>query len=206
MTCATTPVALLERAIGWTRQALYDAEGIPLTARTPCTAWNLGDLLAHMSDGLDAFTEASCGFVALGSVPSHTTRIDELRGKACALLAAWTAPSAADVWVHDQALHADVLLHAAAVEITVHGWDVMQTAGLAHDSRSHTLRALPDDLAEGLLPGARLLLASADRPGRFAPALETAYDATPGERLLAHLGRPVSGRTERKGPFPIRKR
>src|SRR5699024_9301561 len=60
MTAATAPVALLERAIGWTRRALHDAEAAPPSASTPCHDWQLGDLLAHMSDGLDAFTEASC--------------------------------------------------------------------------------------------------------------------------------------------------
>lgn len=183
MTCATAPVALLERAIGWTRQALYDAEKVPLSSPTPCTQWRLGDLLEHMADGLDAFTEASGGFVTLGAPEVGTSRLEELRGKACALLAAWSAPAADTVWVHDQALHADLLLQAAAVEITVHGWDVARAAGAD--------RPLPDALAADLLPAAHLLLASADRPGRFAPALETPYDAGPGERLLAQLGRRI---------------
>lgn len=181
MTAATAPVALLERAIGWTRRALHDAEAAPPSASTPCHDWQLGDLLAHMSDGLDAFTEASCGFVALDAPDAPGSRLDAIRGKACTLLAAWSSPAADTVWVHDQALHADVLLRAAAVEIAVHGWDVARAAG----SGAH----LPDGLAHDLLPAAHLLLASADRPGRFAPALEPAYGAGPGERLLARLGR-----------------
>lgn len=181
MTCATAPVALLERAIGWTRQTLEDAEGVGLSEPTPCTQWRLGDLLEHMADGLDAFTEASSGFVAIGPPDLGTSRLDALRGKACALLGAWCASAAETVLVHDHPLHVELLLRAAALEITVHGWDVAQAAG--------SRRPLPDDLAHDLLPAAHLLLASADRPGRFAPALEPPYDAGPGERLLAQLGR-----------------
>ncbi|WP_235734593.1 TIGR03086 family metal-binding protein [Nocardioides alcanivorans] len=181
MTTATAPVALLERAVGFTRQALYDATSTPLSAPTPCPAWQLGDLLEHMADGLEAFTEASSGFVSLEAPDLGTNRLDALRGKACALLSAWSAPTAHTVLVHDQALHVEVLLRVAAVEITVHGWDVSRAAG--------TRQQVPDALAHDLLPAAHLLLESADRPGLFAPALEPSYDAGPGERLLARLGR-----------------
>lgn len=181
MTVATTPVALLERSIAWTCQALTDAEQTPLHASTPCTQWCLGDLLTHLADGLDAFTEASAGFVALGSPDLGGSRIEAIRGQAGALLAAWSAPAKETVLVHDQPLHSEVLLRAASVEIAVHGWDVARAAGAP--------QSLPDDLAHALLPAAHLLVVSADRPGLFAPAREPAYDAGPGERLLAQLGR-----------------
>ena len=107
-----------------------------------------------MEDALDAFTEAAAGRVEVDPVPPTTTRVDALREKACALLGAWTAarPTSEQVEVGDLGLDAPLLVATAALEITVHGWDVGQATGRR--------TRIPADLAEGLL---------ADRPARDRP-------------------------------------
>ena len=61
------------------------------TGPTPCPAWSLGELLAHMEDALDAFTEAAAGAVdgAVHAAPPGI-RVAGPAGKACALLGAWS--------------------------------------------------------------------------------------------------------------------
>ena len=72
-----------------------------------------------------------------------------------------------------------LLVRAAALEITVHGWDVARALRLDHP--------LPPALAADLLPVARGLVGH----GRFAPALTVASDpaAPSGVRLLGWVGR-----------------
>ena len=64
----------------------------------------------------------------------------------------------------------------------MHGWDVARACGQP--------RALPDSLADVLLDAARLLVdEAADRPGRFGRQRLVQPWVTPGERLVAFLGR-----------------
>lgn len=194
MSASTDPVELLERAVSYTRGALMGV-GADLTVPTPCRRWDLGQLLDHMADGLDAFVEASSGFVdisvtprpAAGSPPgSAANRVGDLQASACALLAAWTADAAPTgtgerVRLGDAALHAEILLRAGALEIAVHGWDVAAATGRR--------TPIPDALAAGLLPNAELLVSSADRGVRFADPVRVDPECAPGRRLLGFVGR-----------------
>ncbi len=58
-------VELLERSLGYTRMALAGVTEASLRTRPPAVTGRLCDLLAHMDDSLDAFTEAAGGSVAL---------------------------------------------------------------------------------------------------------------------------------------------
>jgi uncharacterized protein (TIGR03086 family) len=175
-----TPVELLERAIGYTRGTLATVSTDRLDRPTPCDRWTLGRLLDHMVDALDAFTEASSGLVSVSPTVATGSPVVLLREKACALLGAWTSPAAAWVRVADRALPAHQLLHAAALEITLHGWDVGQATG--HGPR------IPEELAAHLCCVAEQLLTEADRVSRFGPALPPA-GPTYGDRLLGFSGR-----------------
>lgn len=181
MPTATDPVELLERAIGYTRGTLGSVTDDALGRPTPCAAWYLHDLLAHMSDGLDAFTEASRGHVHVDIAPPATTTVGVLKEKACTLLGAWTSPAA--ITARLGALHLDsgLLLRVGALEIAVHGWDV----GQATDRRT----PIPEALAAELLAVAELVVSPADRGVRFAPATSPRPDESNGSRLLGHLGR-----------------
>jgi len=181
---------LLERAIGYTRGCLRLLPGARMDARTPCAQWDLLTLLRHMDDSLAAFTEAAeIGYVDLVPVrtdaASTTTAqviADRLRGRACAVLAAWTHhPATGDVLVSDRALRSDLLAAAGALEIAVHGWDVAQACGVD--------RPVPAALALDLLDVLPLLVSDDDRPRRFAERVAVPPNARPGTRLLAAVGR-----------------
>jgi uncharacterized protein (TIGR03086 family) len=174
-------VELLERSLAYTRAALVTVEPRHLCLPTPCDLWRLGDLLAHMEDALDAFGEGAGGAIDVHSrAPAPVARrIATLQEKACALLGAWMAARSpyADVGGHRVAV--DTIARLAAVEITVHGWDVGRTTGHA--------TPVPEALAAALLPAAAAL--ALEHPGGFRAPLPLPDDASHGERLLAVLGR-----------------
>ena len=178
-------VALLERAIGYTRAALALVDDSLLDEPTPCADWDLRALLEHMDDALAAFTEAAeLGTVdprPLADQPDAERLVQSLRLRACSALGAWTHHYGDEpVLIGAASLDACVLAAVGALEITVHGWDVAQACGAD--------LPLPPALAGSLLDVATDIVGDADRVTRFGAARET-DSAEPGERLLAFLGR-----------------
>lgn len=180
-------VELLERALALTCGHLARARPVDLGRPTPCAAWDLGALLLHMEDSLDAFAEAASGFVTpvspVRAVTHPVPRVPVIQAKATALLGSWVRPTVPVVRTGSASLPARVLLATAALEVAVHGWDL--GAALAAPGPPPVL---PDDLALRLLPIAEGTVDDGDRPARFAAARHPRSDA-PAERLLAHLGR-----------------
>lgn len=176
-TALSSAVELLDRSLAYTRVALAEVEDLPAATPTPCRGWTLAQLLAHMDDGLDAYTQAASGRVLLA--PSGRSRLDLIRGRACALLGWWLENADRDtVVLGDHELAADVLVGAAALEITLHGWDLHATAG-------HPV-PVPDRLA-----GPLLVVAAAHQHERmpcWGAPLAPATDTEP-DRLLGRLGR-----------------
>jgi uncharacterized protein (TIGR03086 family) len=183
-------VELLDRSLAYTRVMLADVRPDILDRPTPCAGWTLAHLLAHMEDALDAFTEAAAGRVEVDPVPETSTRAEALREKACALLGAWTAarPTSELVEIGDLGLDAPLLVATAALEITVHGWDVGQATGRR--------TRIPDDLARGLLTVAQHVIDPVDRGPRFASPRPTRPEASPDVRLLSWTGRAPAHTTE----------
>ena len=173
-------VELLARALDYTRTRLAGVHGGVLDRPTPCARWRLGDLLVHMEDSLDAFTEAAGGRVEVHLTHTTEGRIAAIEEKACGLLGAWSRPGPGDVLVGGLDLASAVLVATAALEITTHGWDV---------GRATAPVGIPEDLAAALLPVAHLTVSEADRGVRFGPAVGVADGAPADVRLLAFLGR-----------------
>jgi uncharacterized protein (TIGR03086 family) len=173
-------VELLERSLGYTRVALCGVSEAPLAAPTPCRDWTLRDLLAHMDDSLDAFTDAAGGSVAL--TPTRVgPPVVVLQQKACALLGLWSGAGPSGVRVGGVDLATELLVATAALEITVHGWDVAQATGAR--------TPIPEELARHLLAIAHSTVSEEDRGTRFASALPDPIEATADVRLRAFLGR-----------------
>ncbi|GAB6984556.1 TIGR03086 family metal-binding protein [Nocardioides pyridinolyticus] len=178
-------VGLLDQALAYTCARLSAVRDDQLDRRTPCAAWDLADLLAHMEDALDAFTEAAGGAVGVHGAPDAAAPVPALQAKARALCEVWTRPSPGDVVLEARSgrldLDAPLLVATAALEIAVHGWDVGRATGFPEP--------LPDPVASGLLPMAGVVVGPADRGVRFAAPRPVAPDASAGARLLAFLGR-----------------
>ena len=174
-------VELLERALAYTRGALITVTPGHLHLPTPCDAWSLADLLAHMEDGLDAFGEGAGGTIGLrpASTAPLPDLIESLQVKACGLLGDWAASQTSVVDVGGHPVAVETITRLAALEISIHGWDVARTTG--HDA------AVPDELAEALLPTA--LAVALEQTDEFDPPVPVSADAAASRRLLALLGR-----------------
>lgn len=176
-------IELLDRALGYTRGVLADVDRTspPFSARTPCRDWDLGQLLAHMGDALDAFAEGAGGAISMEASMPAVARTDALREKACALLGAWSRERPPMVAIGDRVAPTSVVAAAAALEITVHGWDVAQAIGRPSP--------IPEELAASLLPVADGMVAPGDRGQLFGELLAVPRESSAETHLLAFLGR-----------------
>jgi uncharacterized protein (TIGR03086 family) len=179
-------VELLERALGYTRSALVTVTPAHLHRPTPCEHWDLGDLLGHMEDSLDAFAEGAHGSIDLRSTAPAPVgeRIRSLQVKACGLLGVWAAATTPTVEVGGRPMPVRTIARLAAVEIVVHGWDVGRTTDAD--------LPIPAELADALIPTALAL--ALEQHGEFGPPVPVPADAGPERRMLALLGRRASYR------------
>ncbi|MEU9212952.1 maleylpyruvate isomerase family mycothiol-dependent enzyme [Streptomyces sp. NPDC048415] len=197
------PGELLERSLAYALGSVAAVVPGSLGRPTPCARWDLGELLGHLDDSVEALYEGVAGGrVGLCPAPGAADPVCAFRERACALLGAWavvsgqvtsaerspgvgeSSPGEGDscVGVGDQSLELGLLAAVGAVEIAVHGWDVAQACGRT--------RPIPPGLAAELLPVARGVVADADRGVRFAePVGAPSSWPGPGDRLLAFLGR-----------------
>ena len=185
-TSPPTSVAVLDSAVTWTHSCLQLARTSSLSLRTPCSEWDLGQLLAHMDESLVAFAEAAeLGQVSLEPPPvspDPNQLVDRIVNRACRTRAAWQQRlTSAPIGVGDLALGRDTTALVGAMEIAVHGWDVARATGQDH--------RLPEDLAVRLYGVALAVVTPGERGRRFAPAVHVPASAPASTRLLAHLGR-----------------
>jgi uncharacterized protein (TIGR03086 family) len=192
----TEGAALLARAVTYASAAVADVRPTALDRPTPCAAWDLGTLLAHVVASMDAVLEgleAACvplapersgATPAVDPLPAFHERAARLRCLCTGARPAHGLDRA--VLVGDRVLAEGVVARVAALELAVHGWDVGRASGVT--------RPLPGGLAAELLGLAPGLVVPATRPGRFAAPRPVAPRARAGTRLLAFLGRDAADR------------
>jgi uncharacterized protein (TIGR03086 family) len=179
-------VGLLERAVAYTLGCLHAVTPDALSRPTPCQEWDLRALLRHLADSFAALREAADdGHVDLE--PADKKDPDDpvatARDQARRLLGAWTAQDGRrEVSIAGCPVTTEIVARAGALEVAVHGWDVVSACG--------EIRPIPTALADELYPVALLMVSDADRPARFAAPVEP---ASPSDRLLAYLGRASPG-------------
>jgi uncharacterized protein (TIGR03086 family) len=197
--------ALLAGAITYALDVCAQVAPGELTRPTPCTDWDLAALLAHlaasMSDLESAIRTGHLGLDEPGQPatggPGGGDPVEALRDQAANLLVSCYAHHGPDrfVLVGGLPLPAGVVACTGAVEIAVHGWDVSAARGRGCP--------IPPGLAIRMLGLCPLLLAT--RAGLFAPPVEVSPQASPGDRLVAYLGRHpgVTGRPAPSGRRPL---
>lgn len=183
-------VLLLDVAMDYALDAIDTVRPELLSQSTPCSEWNLRMLLSHACESVAALQEGvCCGRVDLFPTDHHDALVDPtrcLRGRIMHLRDEWVAANGdRSIAVADQLIPLSLMTCAAALEITVHGWDVFRGSGCE--------RPIPAGLAADLLAISPRLVPDDARHRLFAPPVRTAATATPGERLLAYLGRPSAG-------------
>ena len=176
---------LLAGAIAYALGACAQVVPGEMTRPTPCTDWDLAALLAHLAASMSDLESA----IRTGHLDPDPDSpgldsgdpLEVLRDQAANLLFSCYAHHGPDrfVLVGGLPLPAVVVASTGAVEIAVHGWDV--SAALGHGG------PVPPGLAIRMLALCPVLVAS--RAGLFAPPVEVSPQASPGDRLVAYLGR-----------------
>ena len=179
---------LLEPSIGYALGAVLAVTPELLPRPTPCPEWDLRMLLRHASESLAALGEGlETGRVDLypaaedGALAADPARA--FRDRARRLLDARTSPGRQRqvIEVAGCPLAASVMAATAALEITVHGWDISRACGQR--------QPIPHALAAGLLAIAPVLVPRSGRHPLFAAPVTTTATAGPSDRLAAFLGR-----------------
>jgi uncharacterized protein (TIGR03086 family) len=179
---------LLERAITYAVSAVSDVTPVLLPRPTPCRGWNLETLLRHACESLTALhsglVTGSVGLIPAPSAPGLATdpaavfrdRVNQLHA---AQAFAGHRRRAFDV--AGRPLPAIAMECVGALEMAIHGWDISQACGRR--------RPLPDTLAIDLLAVAPLLIPETGRRPLFSAPVTTTAQASPGDQLVAFLGR-----------------
>jgi len=192
-------------------QAVRDSETLvqqvtpgDLPRPTPCSAWTLADLLAHMTAQHHGFAAAARGEgreLAHWAVrPLGTDPVGEYTAAAEKVTAAFATVEGPDQVFALSEFSAGRTFRAARaigfhlIDYVVHSWDVARTLGLAYAPAPELLRAalpiaraVPDDDAR-LAPGSA-----------FQPGLTADEDADTLEQILTALGRSPQWRAPERG-------
>ena len=171
---------------------------VPLVARagpddlsrpTPCSEWDLGQLLAHLTAQHRGFAAAAAGrgddldtwrLRPLGDDPAR-----EYARAAESVVAAFAVPGVLDrdlllPEVTTQPVPGRLVIGFHLVDNVVHGWDVARTLGLPYD--------VPPDVLAAALPVAESVPDGQSRQGTFAPRVP-GPGGDPLDRILRLLGR-----------------
>jgi uncharacterized protein (TIGR03086 family) len=179
---------LLAGAISYALRTCAQVAPGEMALPTPCADWNLAALLAHLAASMaDLEAAIRTGHLDLDPddpavpEPAGADPVEALRDRAANLL--FTCYAHHDrgrfVRVGRLPLPAGVVACTGAVEIAVHGWDVSAARGRG--------RPIPPALATRMLRLGPLLVTG--REGLFGAPVPVSAQASPGDRLVAYLGR-----------------
>ena len=180
-------ITLLASAISYALAAVVQVAPGEMTLPTPCTDWDLEALLAHLAASM-ADLESALRTGHLDPEPDDAATPDPdddpvelLRDRAANLLFACYAHHGPDrfVLVGDLPLPTGIVTCAGAVEIAVHGWAVRAATGRGGP--------IPPALATRMLRLSPLLVTG--REGLFGIPVQVPAQASPGDQLVAYLGR-----------------
>ena len=180
-------ITLLASAIGYALAACVQVAPGEMTRPTPCADWDLEALLAHLAASM-ADLESALRTGHLDPEPDDAATPDPdddpvelLRDRAANLLFACYAHHGPDrfVLVGGLPLPAGIVTCTGAVEIAVHGWDVRAATGRGGP--------IPPALATRMLRLSPLLVTG--REGLFGTPVQVPAQASPGDQLIAYLGR-----------------
>jgi uncharacterized protein (TIGR03086 family) len=181
-------VTLLASAISYALAACVQVAPGEMTLPTPCADWDLEALLAHLAASMaDLESALRTGHLDLEADdpatpdPDGDDPVELLRDRAANLLFACYAHHGPDrfVLVGGLPLPAGIVTCTGAVEIAVHGWDVRAARGRGSP--------IPPALATQMLRLSPLLVTG--REGLFGTPVRVPAQASPGDQLVAYLGR-----------------
>jgi uncharacterized protein (TIGR03086 family) len=178
-------IADLEHACANTGRLVANVRADQWSAPTPCTEWNVRELVNHTTWTLTMFGNATRDADApprdadlLGDDP-----VAAYERAAAAAVAGWRALASFDseITIPIGALPARLAVSINLIDVYVHGWDLAAATG--QDA------ALDEGIAQRVLDVSRAFLPEVGRRAAFAEEVQVATDAPAGDQLVAYLGR-----------------
>ena len=186
-------VADCDRALTTVQRLVDNVHADQWSAPTPCSEWDVRQLVQHIAGGNAIFTTVATGERPSGPITQEERAIDRLGDDPAAgfraigrrMHDAFSAPGFLQA-VFDTPMvgmqPGATIVHMRTNELLVHGWDLARATGQPAN--------LPEDLAEEALTLWRQRLG--DRPRDHSPfdeARSVPDDAPASDRLAAFLGR-----------------
>jgi uncharacterized protein (TIGR03086 family) len=180
-------LGLLARAVPVTRRLIAGVAADQWTARTPCPAWDVQQLVEHVIGGLARFADVGAGGTLDGASPPSVGPSEALAAfdeASARMLSAWSAPAVAGrthpmPWGDTPGV---ALIGFMVMEQLAHGWDLARATGQRAD--------YDDDVATGALALAEAYDDPSIRnPVMFGPVVEVAAGAPVIDRVVGFLGR-----------------
>jgi uncharacterized protein (TIGR03086 family) len=155
---------------------------------TPCAEWAVRDVVRHLIDNNERFAALADERERFARQPSDGRLLEAFTESSAELLGVFGAEAQAKPIEFGRfgTLPGRRALGALFVDVLVHGWDLDTAIGREHHWDDE-LATVALSIA-GRYPNAAPVRGPG---GAFALALEAPPDATPGERLIALLGRSV---------------
>ncbi len=155
-----------------------------LDAQTPCSEWDLGTLLAHMTGVVANMGNGASGLEPV-SIPDYQLEPDfvaQFRAESTRTLAAWKAHGlAGEINIGRGARPAPVMLTINVLDTAMHSWDVARASNQSAE--------LPPELATTVLGLCEGFVTDDLRAAvGFDPAIATT-STNPTNQLAAFLGR-----------------
>lgn len=178
-----------------TLQGVYDHTGSViaevraehLDQPTPCSEWNVKELLNHTIGVMFGIAGGVSGQPGpAGDAPDFTAdggTQQAFDDAAAASIAAWSADGVFDGPVNIGAgeMPAEAAIGINVLDTLTHAWDLAEALGKD--------RSMDPAVAEAALAAAKMTVSDEIRPGRFGPAVDVGADAPAHDRLAAFLGR-----------------
>jgi uncharacterized protein (TIGR03086 family) len=190
MTQITDPRELHQRAMAQTESIVAAVEPGQLTLPTPCTEYDVRELLSHIVGGLNRIAIMGEGGDAL-AVEARADGVPDdgwlaaYRTASSRARAAWADDATLDALVEAPwgKVPGRIALSGYVQEILTHGWDLARATGQPAE--------LDPELASWVLAVARQILPPEPRGGEipFDPPVPVHPDAGPYAQLAAWLGR-----------------
>jgi len=180
-------VETLRRVYDHTGNVMAQVRPEHLDRPTPCTDWNVRELVNHT---IGVMHGIACGVSGQPGSGDDITDFTAGDGAEAAFeqavatsLAAWAAEGVFEGPVNIGAgeMPAEVAIGINVLDTLTHAWDLDEALGLD--------RSMDPAVAEAALAASKMIVSDDLRPGRFAPEVAIADDAPAHDRLAAFLGR-----------------
>ena len=182
-----TPIELCERTLEGAERVVASLRPDELTLPTPCSDWNVRQLLAHMTEVNRRFAAGASGQPQMDASAAGDDPVAAYIASARAANAAWHSPGALE---RTLTLRLGPMTGAQAINLNIadqlmHTWDVAVATGRD--------RTLDPEVCTVVLEQSRQMLTPEFRAhvGAFGPEQPCPADAPIHDRLAAFLGRQV---------------